>query len=361
MGKEINVLVVDDSVFMRQIITTIIESDPDLNVAATAKNGAVALDILKKQDFDVITMDINMPTMDGITALKHIMASKPTPVLMISALTQKGADETMQSLELGAIDYVSKPSGSISFDIEEQRDEIVEKVRAAASSKLRRISRPKVVKELKRAEPDADEEAGPDTEISKTGDCVIAIGASTGGPSTLFEIIPQFPEDLDATVFVVQHMPVLFTKTFAERLNLSSRIYVKEATDNEFVKKGTVYLAKGNAQMLIRQEPGTSRRIIKIDTETKRTYTPNVDPTFNSIAETCTNNLIGVIITGMGNDGADGLLKIRERGGRTIAEDESTSVIYGMPKAAAKNGAAEYVLPAGEIAEKVLSLVKEEA
>ena len=363
MEKQIRVLVVDDSVFMRQIITTILESDPAIKVTNIAKDGEKALEILKTEQFDVITLDINMPRMDGITALKHIMATNPMPVVMISALTQEGANETIQALSIGAVDYVAKPSGSISFDIDKQRDEIVEKVKAAVTSKLRRVALPttkvKEVAPVKHVSSRASDEPVEGV-ISRRKDVIVAIGASTGGPTTLLEILPLFPKDLNASVVLIQHMPSLFTKTFAQRLNESCEISVKEAEDNEFLKKSMVYVAKGSNQLLVREEPGTDRKILKIDSETKAIYTPNVDIAFNSIAE-ISKNIIGVVITGMGSDGSKGLLKIRNVGGRTIAEDESTSVIFGMPKESIKNGAAEYVLPAGKIAEKIIALVKEKA
>jgi two-component system chemotaxis response regulator CheB len=360
MEKQIRVLVVDDSVFMRQIITTILDSDPGIKVTAAAKNGEEALQALKDDQFDVITLDINMPKMDGITALKHIMATNPVPVIMISALTQEGAKETLQALSIGALDYVAKPSGAISFDIDEQRDEIVSKVKAAAGSKLRRVKPIKAAREdVKEAKP--VKEVLPTGAVSGASDLVVAIGASTGGPTTLFEIIPLLPKSLNASVILVQHMPPLFTKTFANRLNDVSRITVKEAEDNEFLKKSTVYVANGNGHLLVEREPGTDKKIIKIDTQTKRTYSPNVNITFDSLVETCKQNIIGVLITGMGIDGANGMLNIKNAGGITIAEDESTSIIFGMPKEAIRLGGAEYILPSGEIANKIISLVNTRA
>lgn len=356
MEKIINVLVVDDSIFMRKLITKILESDPEIKVAATANNGLEALDKIKNAQFDVVTLDINMPRMDGITALKHIMASSPMPVVMISALTQEGARETLDALSIGAVDFVAKASGSISFDIDQQRDEIVLKVKAAVKSRIRNLRRVRTVEQLI-ATPEAGARL-PAGVLSKKGDRVIAIGASTGGPNTLFDLIPKLPKDLDASVFLIQHMPPIFTKNFATRLNDSSQIAVKEAADHEFVEKSRVYVAMGGNQLLVNKESGTNKRFLKIDSTTKATFTPNVNIAFNSIVETYAPNIIGVLLTGMGNDGAEGMLNIKKSGGVTIAEDESTAVIFGMPKAAINCGAADYILPSDKIVAKILYLMK---
>ncbi len=360
MGKEINVMVVDDSVFMRKIISTIVNSEPGVTVATTAKNGKEALDLLKTTDIDVITLDINMPEMDGITALKHIMATKPTPVIMISALTQEGAKETFDALEIGAIDYVAKPSGSISFDIDKQRDEIISKIKNAAGSKLRRRAPMKPIPQ-KNTTPAKSYTGSVHSQLSKKGDVVVAIGASTGGPTTLFEVIPKLPADLNAPVFIIQHMPALFTKTFAKRLNDASSITVKEAEDNEFIEKSKVYIAKGSSQLIINKEKGTNKRVLNIDTKTNTIYKPNVNLTFNSLVETYSPNIIGVVLTGMGDDGATGIANIKKSGGVTIAEDESTAVIFGMPREAIKTGSVDHVLRADKVAEEIIRLVNEKA
>ncbi len=358
MPKRINVLVVDDSVFMRQILTNILQSDPDISVAAVAKNGQEALEKLAQTQADVITMDINMPKMDGLTALKHIMASCPTPVIMISALTQKGADETLEALAIGAVDFIAKPSGSVSFDLGRHKEKIISKVKAASTVKLRRVR--KIGVPLERVRPRGERTPLAQDVLSRWGDIVVAIGSSTGGPTALFEIIPALPADLNATVLLVQHMPPIFTKTLAKRLNSYGNMPVKEAEEDELIEKSKGYVAQGGANILVKKDAGTDKRYLKIDTETTCTFKPNVNLAFNSIVEAYAPNIIGVILTGMGSDGADGIANIKRAGGKTIAEDESSSVVFGMPKAAIQSGQVDYVLPADEIAQRIVSLVNKQ-
>ncbi|MDX9702514.1 MAG: chemotaxis response regulator protein-glutamate methylesterase [Candidatus Auribacterota bacterium] len=340
----IKVLVVDDSSFMRQELTRLISDDPDIEVIGTAFDGAHALKKIPILKPDVVTLDIEMPQMDGLTALKHIMISHPLPVVIISSLTQKGAEITFEAIQLGAVEVIPKPSGTISLNIKQQKQEIIEKIKAAHKvdcKKIRRIAPPAPV--VKKYPPMS-------TECSH----IVAIGVSTGGPQTLMKIIPQLPGDLPAAIMVVQHMPPVFTKSFATRLNSVSNLTVKEAENNDIILEGHVYIAPGGYHMTA----GKNGKHIEISEEPSGTlHRPSVDVMFDSLVKGQTKQLTGVILTGMGKDGAAGLKKIHDKGFSTIGESESSSVVYGMPREAANMGAVDFVLDKGDIASKIIELV----
>jgi len=346
----IRVLVVDDSAFMRRQLTAIIESDRELAVIGTARNGQEAIEKVKDLEPDVVALDINMPVMDGLTALTCIMMERPTPCLVISSLTQEGALTTFEALELGAVDFVPKPSGTISLDIQRQGKEIVAKVRAAARARLRgrrfRVNPPQAPR---------SKHVNMSLPLNVDSSPVIGIGVSTGGPQALMEILPLLPADLGAPLLIVQHMPAGFTRAFAKRLDEASVISVKEAEHNEPLVAGRAYVAPGGYQMTVtRSVLGRGPVINLSDKPRGLTFCPSADVLFESLAKLFGSRALGVLLTGMGSDGAKGLLQIRQAGGTTIAESEETATVFGMPREAIQLGAAQTVAPAHEIASQII-------
>lgn len=359
MPQVIRVLVVDDSALMRKVISDILSKEPDIEVIGSARNGKEALEKISLLNPDVITLDVEMPIMDGITALKSIMKENPRPVIMLSSLTQEGAQLTLRALQEGAIDFVPKPSGTISLDINKVAAEIVQKVRVASQAVLKRPISGREFRPSPVYKTDA---------LSKMSrpmgglDGLVLIGTSTGGPKALHEVIPRLPGDLRAAVLLVQHMPPGFTKSLAERLDQVSPLKVKEAEDGEEVLSGTVYIAPGDYHMLFacRKEEGKNRMFVELSkSEAVNGHRPAVDPMFMSAVECfASHHMVGVIMTGMGSDGARGLALVKERGGRTIAEDQSTCVVFGMPKSAIATGKVDKVVPLPRIADEIVSMLR---
>lgn len=341
------VLVVDDSSFMRKFISDLLAQDTSLEVIGTAVDGAEALQKIRELKPDVITLDIEMPRMDGLTALKEIMRLFPTPVVMLSNFTQAGADATLQALEIGAFDFVAKPSGTISLDLNIVADEIIEKVKAAAQSipvAISRVEKPKINHGEKMPINNA------------TLKNIVAIGTSTGGPRALHTIVSELPGDIEASVLIVQHMPKEFTRSLAERLNNVSALTVKEAENGDELLPGKAFLAPGGYHLTIKQIDG--KHIVSLNEEEPANgHRPSVDIMMKSAASSGLF-VLGVLLTGMGCDGAEGMEKIKDVNGLTIAEDASTSVIFGMPKVAIERNAVDYVLPLTKIASKITEIIK---
>jgi two-component system chemotaxis response regulator CheB len=336
------VLVVDDSALIRLRVSEILRN-AGFEVF-TAKDGLDALEKVAKFDPDVITLDVNMPNMDGLRMLERLMKEKPKPVIMLSSLTHEGARETIEALRLGALDFIPKPSGGI----EEIADELIRKITMVVKvnpniirlQNLRRLKGEVVRRNWK-----------------ANGVCVI-VGSSTGGPSALEHIIPRLPEDFPAPVFIVQHMPPNFTKQLADRLNEISEIEVKEAEDNERVRNGVAYIAPGGMHMKLRRALSVVR--IKVfDGLPVNNVKPSVDVTADSVAQVYGGKAVGVILTGMGEDGARGMKRIHDLGGKVIACSEDTCVVFGMPKAAIEIGAVDSIKPLYEIAEEIARFVEE--
>ncbi len=345
----IRVLVVDDSAFMRKLIIQIIKDEPDLEVAGYARNGKDALEKLQRLDVDVVTLDVEMPVMDGLETLRQIMATKPLPVVMLSSRTAKGSETTLKALSLGAVDFISKPSGPISLDLQSVASEIGEKIRLAASARLpdiRRGERPgKPAITFK-----------PRTSPKSTADerkKLVIIGSSTGGPKAVEEVFYSIPPNLPAGIIVVQHMPKDFTRSFAERLNNIFPFPVKEASEGDLVENGKVLIAPGDYHMTI----SSDYRVNLNQEERVMFLRPAIDVTMNTLPDVYGTNIIGVILTGMGRDGANGMSVIKNAGGITIAQDRSTSVIYSMPRAVAEEGNADYILPLNRIGGVITELV----
>ncbi len=361
MEKKIKVLVVDDSAFMRKTISGILNIAPDIEVVGTAPDGKFALQSIKDLNPDVITLDVEMSGMDGITTLHHIMEKNPKPVVMISALTKQGAEVTLNALNLGAVDFLQKPSGTISLDMKTQSKQIIEKVKAASKVTVKRSHKHLSDLVSKRSESKVmtiekkqDAKKGPMVSCKR----VVAIGVSTGGPQTLLNMFPKIPASINAAILIVQHMPPTFTDIFAKRLDTVSQITVKEACDGDIMEAGSAYVAPGDFHMTT-DKGINSKNIIRIRREPYDTlHRPSVDIMMESVAKNFGKSIVGVLLTGMGHDGVEGMKKIKAGGGKTIAEDESTAIIFGMPKAAIKSKCVDHVLPYPKIVEKVVELLR---
>jgi two-component system chemotaxis response regulator CheB len=346
MGVPVRVLIVDDSAFIRHTVTKYLETDPDIEVVGKAGDGIEALTQIPLLKPDVVILDVEMPRMDGLTALKRIMRECPTPVVMLSALTQQGTRATIQALMRGAFDFVSKPDTTV--DIHVVIDELKGKVKAAAKTRPRMFTVPQISPISLPPQP------GP--QLLQKGDPVIVIGASTGGPRALQRVLFELPINLSAAILVVQHMPPKFTSSLAQRLNTTCPLMVQEATEGDRLAKGSVLIAPGNFHLQLK-----TRRQITLNQSPRRHHVrPSVDVTMESAVEYHQDRVIGVVLTGMGMDGTDGARQIKAAGGLVIAEHESTSVVYGMPASVIRAGLADYILPLPEIASTLTDLIKNE-
>ncbi|HEU4566142.1 MAG TPA: chemotaxis response regulator protein-glutamate methylesterase [Gemmatimonadaceae bacterium] len=341
-ARAATVLVVDDSAFMRQIIAELVQSSGEFRVVGTARHGHDALRKIHALDPEIVTLDVEMPELDGIAALGYIMSEAPRPVVMLSGVATGDRDDlTIRALELGAVDFVRKPAGRMSADLGAVRERLLDALRACAHANVRGVP---VLARPGRAAPAAGVAGG-----GRGAARAIAIAASTGGPRALAELVPQLPAALDAAVLVVQHMPAGFTRSLAERLDHHSQLTVSEARDGEPVVRGRVYIAPGGWHMSVHVSDGEP--VIALDDgPAVWGVRPAADPLFRSVARHFGAAAVGVVLTGMGRDGAAGLRAIRDAGGAGIAQDRATSIIYGMPQAALAAGGAERVLPLGEIA-----------
>lgn len=346
MEKEkIKVLIVDDSAIVRKILTEELSQEPDIEVIGTAPDPYVARDKIVLQKPDVITLDIEMPRMDGLTFLKKLMRYYPLPVIVVSSLTPKGSKMALEALESGAVEVLSKPGPA--YSVGEMSDQLKEKIRAAARVNIKRIQYPN---SINLPSPPIITKA-----LSETTQKIIAIGASTGGTEAIKEVLMGLPLNVPGIV-IVQHMPPQFTTAFAERLNNLCQMEVKEAQDGDAVLNGRVLLAPGNFHMLLRRSG--SRYYVNVkDGPMVHHQRPAVDVLFHSVAQYAGPNAIGVILTGMGADGAEGLLKMKQAGAKTIAQDEATCVVFGMPKEAIKRGAVDKVLPLEHIPQEIMQIL----
>lgn len=348
----IKLLIVEDSAFMRKLLSDVFTAESDFQVLDTARNGKEAIEKVKKLKPDLITMDVEMPIMDGLSALEIIMKENPTPVVMVSSLTREGADATLRALALGAVDFVTKTSGPIS-SVTGIRHEILQKCRIAAKANVLRLAKmPSPTRTVAVAKP-------VDLTLGETScDKIVAIGTSTGGPRALQEIITKLPGNLPCGVVIVQHMPPGFTKSLAERLNSLSSVSVKEAENNDVIRPGLVLIAPGDYHMTIEIEGG--KKVVKLNQNPPiGGHRPAVDPMLDSVARVYGAKTVGVILTGMGHDGAKGIQNIKKQHGYTIAEDQTTAVVFGMPKAAIELGVVDKALPLPEIAAEIVrSLAK---
>ncbi len=342
--KKIRVVIVDDSAFMRTALERMLKSDPSIEIVGSAANGIEAIDRVVRLKPDVVTMDVEMPIMDGLQALKEIIRIKPTPVIMVSSLTHEGAKVTLDALDLGAVDYVPKPGSAFSTNILQLKDELVKKIHGALGSQ------PQSIKLEFTHKPPSKHFALKDDRITK----VIFIGASTGGPPAIQKILSQLDPNLPAPVVIAQHMPKSFTTAFASRLNTICRIKVKEASDGEQLQNSFVYICPGDYQTrVIRNLDGRCTFSITSNTIENDVYAPSINTLFFSAAKEFAQNAIGIILTGMGEDGVRGLKNIKLMGGLTIAQDRNSSVVYGMPRAALEQQAAVRILSLDDIANEI--------
>jgi len=347
----IKLLIVDDSALMRRHLNNLFQAQGDFLVQQ-AHNGKEAVEANRDFQPDVVTLDINMPEMDGITALSLIMAERPVPVVMVSSLTEKGALSTFEAMHLGAVDYVTKPGGTISLTIDRISEELVAKVRGAARARLKGTPVKGLAQRLReeRAKPVARPAA---VRRGTAGEGLVLIGVSTGGPRTLEDILPLLPQDFPWPVLVAQHMPPAFTRPFAERMNGMCQLDVVEAGQPMPVEPGRVYIGKGGADMVLARRNGKLTVLPKPENKDFMWH-PSVELMGRSALEFCDPaRLVAVMLTGMGYDGADAFAEIKKRGGRTIAESEASAVVFGMPAELIKRGGAGVVLPAEKVAQQI--------
>ena len=350
-GSTIRVLVADDSALMRNLISRLLSKAPDIAVVATARDGEDAVQKAIQLKPDVVTMDINMPKLDGISAMQMILAEKICQVIMFSSLTQQGAIETFECLELGAFDFVGKPEGTVSAKLEMVADELISKIRAAAS---RLVKRPRALA------PPPPRPVGrpivPPSSVPPAEMRAIAVGISTGGPTTISTFLPLLPADFPAPIFLVQHMPAAFIPTYVTRLQKECTIEVVEAQTGAAVRPGCCYVAGNNLHMCPYRKV-SGEVVLRQPSQPKTLFVPGVGVMMDSVLAIYGTRTIGVLMTGIGDDGADQMVRIREAGGITIAESEESCVVFGMPYQAITRGGAEIVLPSWEIAARIVRIL----
>ncbi|SDL40595.1 two-component system, chemotaxis family, response regulator CheB [Maridesulfovibrio ferrireducens] len=345
----INVVVIDDSAFMRKAISTMLEKDPGIKVVATARDGEEGLTVIRKHNPDVITLDIEMPKMDGLTALRHIMMEMPKPVIMVSSLTTEGAESTLKAMDLGAVDFIPKQLSKVSLDIVKIETDLISKVKSVARRRMRPVPRmrpastvarrPAVTPRGNRGRPKRD---------------VVMIGVSTGGPPAVQKILSSLPKDFPAGIVIAQHMPKAFTGPFANRLNSVSQLTVKEAETGDRLVPGCVFVAPGGSHLIIDQKISRIELIVTPE-PSESLYKPSANVLATSVANAVGRRALGVILTGMGNDGRDGIRDLKSKGGRAIAQSDSSCVVYGMPKAIVDDGLADEIVDIDDMAEAIIN------
>lgn len=348
--QKIKVLIVDDSALIRSVLKELINGQPDMEVVGAAADPLVAREMIKELNPDVLTLDVEMPKMNGLEFLEKLMRLRPTPVIMISTLTEEGSNVTLRALELGAVDFVSKPRLGVVDGMNELSQSIADKVRTAVRARVKRRAQDS-------ASPDRPQPIA--KQLIHTTEKIIFIGSSTGGTEALKEVLSRMPADSPA-ILMTQHMPEAFTASFAQRLNSVSAMTVKEAQDNERIVPGHAYLAPGHSHLLVRRSGAYYYTELSRADPVNR-HRPSVDVLFNSAAGAVGPNAIAVMLTGMGKDGAAGMLAMRDAGAYTIAQDEATCVVYGMPKAAFDIGAVREVAPLQGIAGRILDQLAKSA
>lgn len=353
MLKKIRVIVVDDSALVRSLLAEIINRQHDMECIATASDPLIARELIREMNPDVVTLDVEMPRMDGIDFLERIMRLRPMPVLMISTLTERGAEVTMRALELGAVDFVAKPRAGVANGLAQLSTEIVDKIRVASAARVRRIVAPKPAPVAAAAPVKAE----PSSILRRVStEKIIAIGASTGGTEAIREVLEPLPGDMPAIV-ITQHMPPGFTASFAARLNGLCQITVREATNGERIMPGHAYIAPGGKQFSITRSGANYVAVVE-DTPPVNRHRPSVEVLFRSVAQHAGHNAIGVMLTGMGNDGAAAMREMKDAGSYNFVQDEASSIVFGMPREAIAHGAEHEVLPLKQIAAAVIARVR---
>ncbi len=346
--KKVSVLVVDDSTFMRKALKRMLTSDPMITVAGEAKDGREAVEAVKRLRPDVVTLDIKMPVMDGLQALQQIMRECPIPVLMVSSLTSEGGELTLKALEMGAVDIIDKSSCHTFMDIVDIADSLVKKVKVLAG-----VDMGKVVRTRQPARASRPGKPKLPSAVAEDPNHIIAIGSSTGGPMALETVLSSLPADHPGALLIVQHMPVGFTLPLAERLNRQSRFLVKEAEEDDILLRGRAYIAPGGYHLKLKRQNGRFRVLLTRNPKDSQ-HRPSVDVMMKSVASVWRGRKMGVLLTGMGTDGVDGMAAIKRAGGATIAQDEKTCVVFGMPRAAHEAGSVDRLLPLNRISSRIL-------
>jgi two-component system chemotaxis response regulator CheB len=355
--NKIRVLIIDDSVLIRKILTEILNSSPEIEVVGAAADPLIARDMIKQLHPDVLTLDIEMPHMDGITFLRNLMRLRPTPVVMISTLTEKGAEVTLEALTLGAVDFIAKPKVDVANTLNNYADDIINKVKIAARANVSNSSH----RAIKAKEPDKTiSEVNVNSHFERkrvvASNKIIALGASTGGTEAIKAVVKSLPAETPAIV-ITQHLPAAFSESFVRHIDLITAMTACIPKDGQSVETGHIYLAPGDKHMMIKKEG--NGYIIKLhDGEPVNRHKPAVDVMFSSVANSAGANAIAVLLTGMGADGAVGMKEMHDAGAKTVIQDESSSVVWGMPGAAFKLGCTDFVVPLQDVANKILSLVK---
>ncbi|MDD2659965.1 MAG: chemotaxis response regulator protein-glutamate methylesterase [Methylococcales bacterium] len=355
--NKIKVLIIDDSVLIRKILTEILNSSPDIEVVGIAADPLIARDLIKRLNPDVLTLDIEMPNMDGITFLRNLMRLRPTPVVMISTLTEKGAGVTLEALTLGAVDFISKPKIDVVDTLNSYAEEVISKVKMAARVNLgNNIYKTLKAKETDKRPDDVNLNTAAVKRRPAASNKIIALGASTGGTEAIKAVAKRLPADTPAIV-ITQHLPVAYSESFARNIDLVTEMAACIPKHGQPLENGHIYLAPGDRHLEVVREG--FRYIIKLlDSEPVNRHKPAVDVMFSSIAKCAGANAIAVLLTGMGADGAKGMKEMHDAGAKTVIQDEQTSVVWGMPGVAFKLGCTDYVLPLEEIADRILALTK---
>lgn len=356
-GRRIRVLIVDDSALVRSLLTEMLGSARDIEVVGVAADAHAARDKIKRLNPDVLTLDVEMPRMDGITFLRNLMRLRPMPVVMVSSLTERGADVTLDALALGAVDYLSKPKIDLAATLTDYRDELIEKVRTAALASVRALtSQRSALAPRPNHSADAVLAKAPGPKQLRTTDRIIAIGASTGGTEAIKEVLTRLPPDSPGVV-ITQHIPKAFSGPFARRMNDCCPLTVCEAEDGQHILAGHAYIAPGDRHLLVVRDG--ARYVCRLDDGVPvNRHKPSVDVLFRSVAQNAGRNAIGALLTGMGKDGARGLKEMLENGSQTIAQDEATSVVWGMPGEAVALGAAQHVVALESVAARLRQLAE---
>lgn len=369
-GNQIRVIIVDDSAFMRKALQMMLESDPMIKIIATARDGEEGVEKVRRLKPDLVTMDIEMPRMDGLAALREIMETNPTPVMMISSLTTDGASATLDALEMGAVDFIPKGLSYVSLDIVKIKEELLAKIKdivrrknvlmaRARRAKFARLTKAPATKPAPGQKAPSRRPSGDTsiaTPVAKRSHPVslVAIGSSTGGPPALQAVIPRLPRNLPVGVVIAQHMPATFTKSLADRLDSLSKVTVREAQHGDPIEPGTVLIAPGGRHLTVKKHGARANAVIS-DEPATTLYKPCVDVTINSVADAYGRATMGVILTGMGSNGVDGIRNLRGKGGVVIAQNEDTCVVYGMPRAIIQANLANHIAPIENIASEILS------
>ena len=352
----VKLLIVDDSAFMRNALSSMLSSDPEIKIVGTARDGLEAIEKIVSLKPDIVTMDVEMPRMDGIAALKHIMETNPLPVIMVSSIATEGAKVTLDALDLGAVDFIPKNLSELSINIVKIKEILIDKIKHIARKGLvKKQVRPPGRAAAPRAIAVPTHMPPRTTGERRIG--ILSIGTSTGGPKALQEIIPRLPKEFPTPIVIAQHMPPNFTGPFAERLNQLSQIEVREAKEGETLKPGVALIAPGWGHMRVKRVRGIETVVSISDSKEDFIYRPSVDALMGSVAECFPGRALGVILTGMGNDGLKGLISLKKTGGRIFAQDEETCVVYGMPKAVVDAGIADKVLSLEDMAGEIINSV----